>query len=91
MDGAQPNIVPVDAPPTLPPGRTTIHDRAGGHAQECDRELWQLGIRDGDSYDLWGDSHSLRHGISLRTASNRIPTKSAAGPIIRGNGSEAIP
>ncbi len=52
MDGAQPNIVPVDAPPTLPPGRTTIHDRAGGHVQECDRELWQLGIRDGDSYDL---------------------------------------
>ena len=45
IDGAQPDIVPIDAPLTLPPGRTTIQDRAGAHFRECDRELLRRGIR----------------------------------------------
>ncbi len=39
IDGARPDLVPIDAPLTLPYGRTTIHDRAGAHFRECDREL----------------------------------------------------
>ena len=45
IEGAQPDLVPIDAPLTLPPGRTTIHDRAGAHLRECDRELFRRGIR----------------------------------------------
>ncbi len=42
---AQPDLVPLDAPLTLPPGRTTIHDRTGEHFRACDREMQRLGIR----------------------------------------------
>ena len=42
---ARPDIVPIDAPLTLPPGRRTIHDRSGEHLRPCDRELQKLGIR----------------------------------------------
>ncbi len=42
---ANPDLVPIDAPLTLPPGRTTIHDRAGEHFRPCDREMQRLGIR----------------------------------------------
>lgn len=42
---AQPDIVPIDAPLTLPRGRTTIQDRSGEHFRECDRELLRRGIR----------------------------------------------
>jgi predicted nuclease with RNAse H fold len=42
---AQPDLVPIDAPLTLPPGRTTIHDRAGAHFRACDLELLRRGIR----------------------------------------------
>ena len=42
---AQPDIIPIDAPLTLPPGRATIQDRAGEHFRECDRELLRRGIR----------------------------------------------
>jgi predicted nuclease with RNAse H fold len=45
IDGARPELVPIDAPLTLPPGRMTIHDRAGAHFRECDRELLRRGIR----------------------------------------------
>ena len=40
-----PSLVPIDAPLTLPDGRTTIHDRAGGHFRPCDLELRRRGIR----------------------------------------------
>ncbi|HRR40650.1 MAG TPA: DUF429 domain-containing protein [Syntrophales bacterium] len=40
-----PDLVTVDAPLSLPEGRTTIHDRSGGHFRECDRELRRRGIR----------------------------------------------
>ena len=42
---AQPNIVPIDAPLSLPNGRKTIHDRSGEHLRDCDRELQKRGIR----------------------------------------------
>jgi uncharacterized protein len=42
---ARPDLVPIDAPLSLPAGRTTIHDRSGGHFRDCDRELQQRGIR----------------------------------------------
>lgn len=45
IERARPDIVPIDAPLSLPPGRTTIHDRAGEHFRECDLELRRRGIR----------------------------------------------
>lgn len=42
---AQPALVPIDAPLTLPPGRRTIQDRNGEHYRECDRELQRRGLR----------------------------------------------
>lgn len=41
----QPDIVPIDAPLSLPNGRKTIHDRSGEHLRDCDRELQKRGIR----------------------------------------------
>jgi len=45
IEQAQPDIIPIDAPLTLPRGRTTIHDRCGEHFRDCDRELLRRGIR----------------------------------------------
>ncbi len=45
VQDARPQIVPIDAPLTLPPGRKTIHDRSGEHFRDCDRELRRRGIR----------------------------------------------
>ncbi len=42
---AHPEIVPIDAPLTLPVGRKTIHDLSGGHLRPCDLELRKRGIR----------------------------------------------
>lgn len=42
---AQPALVPIDAPLSLPNGRRTIHDRSGEHLRECDRALLRYGIR----------------------------------------------
>jgi predicted nuclease with RNAse H fold len=42
---ARPDLVPIDAPLSLPKGRRTIHDRSGEHLRDCDRELLRLGIR----------------------------------------------
>lgn len=42
---AQPDLVPIVAPLTLPKGRRTIHDRSGEHFRDCDRELQRRGIR----------------------------------------------
>jgi len=36
---ARPDLVPIDAPLSLPKGRQTIHDRTGEHLRECDQEL----------------------------------------------------
>jgi hypothetical protein len=40
-----PDIVAIDAPLNLPPGRKTIEDRNGEHFRPCDRELLKRGIR----------------------------------------------
>ena len=42
---ADPELVPIDAPLSLPPGRRSIGDRNGEHFRPCDRELQQRGIR----------------------------------------------
>ena len=41
----KPDIVAVDAPLNLPPGRKSIDDRNGEHFRVCDRELLKRGIR----------------------------------------------
>ncbi len=45
IDGAKLDVVTIDAPLTLPPGRATICDRSGGHFRDCDLELRKRGIR----------------------------------------------
>ena len=45
INRAKPDLVPIDAPLSLPNGRETIHDRAGEHFRTCDRELQLRGIR----------------------------------------------
>jgi uncharacterized protein len=42
---ARPDLVPIDAPLSLPAGRVTINDRSGGHFRDCDYELKRRGIR----------------------------------------------
>ncbi len=42
---ADPDIIAIDAPLNLPPGRKTIEDRNGEHFRPCDRELLKRGIR----------------------------------------------
>lgn len=41
----KPEIVGIDAPLSLPPGRKRITDRRGAHFRECDLELRRMGIR----------------------------------------------
>jgi predicted nuclease with RNAse H fold len=42
---AKPNLIAIDAPLNLPPGRKTMDDRNGEHFRPCDRELLKRGIR----------------------------------------------
>jgi predicted nuclease with RNAse H fold len=42
---ANPDLIAIDAPLNLPPGRKTIEDRNGEHFRPCDRELLRRGIR----------------------------------------------
>ncbi|MGA9364755.1 MAG: DUF429 domain-containing protein [Bacteroidota bacterium] len=42
---ADPDLIAIDAPLNLPPGRKTIEDRNGEHFRPCDRELLRRGIR----------------------------------------------
>ena len=39
------DLIPIDAPLSLPPGRQSIHERTGEHFRPCDRVLQQRGIR----------------------------------------------
>ena len=41
----KPQIIAVDAPLSLPPGRKTLEERNGAHLRACDRELLTRGIR----------------------------------------------
>lgn len=40
-----PEVVAIDAPLSLPPGRKSLEERTGAHLRECDRELLKRGIR----------------------------------------------
>jgi predicted nuclease with RNAse H fold len=42
---ATPDLVAIDAPLNLPPGRKSMDDRNGEHFRPCDRALRQRGIR----------------------------------------------
>jgi predicted nuclease with RNAse H fold len=42
---ANPDLVVIDAPLHLPPGRKSLEDRNGEHFRPCDRELLRRGIR----------------------------------------------
>jgi predicted nuclease with RNAse H fold len=39
IDESKPQVIAIDAPLSLPPGRKTIEDRSGVHLRESDREL----------------------------------------------------
>ncbi len=41
----RPDLVVIDAPLHLPPGRRSLEDRNGEHFRPCDRELLRRGIR----------------------------------------------
>lgn len=45
VEAARPELVAIDAPLSLPPGRKSIEDRTGEHFRSCDRELLRRGIR----------------------------------------------
>jgi uncharacterized protein len=40
-----PQVVAIDAPLCLPPGRRTIEERTSNHLRESDRELLKMGIK----------------------------------------------
>lgn len=42
---AEPALVAIDAPLSLPPGRKSIEERTGAHLRECDRELLKRRIK----------------------------------------------
>ncbi len=42
---ALPKIVAIDAPLTLPPGRTSMEERNKIHLRECDKELLRRGTK----------------------------------------------
>ncbi|MGB2867957.1 MAG: DUF429 domain-containing protein [Bacteroidota bacterium] len=70
IDAAGPDLIAVDAPLNLPPGRRTIEDRNGEHFRPCDRELLKRGIR---FFPITlGPMRSLTiRGISLKKRLNR--------------------
>jgi predicted nuclease with RNAse H fold len=45
INSARPDIIAIDAPLNLPPGRKSIEERTGEHFRPCDRELLKRGIR----------------------------------------------
>lgn len=45
VDRVHPNLVAIDAPLNLPPGRKSMDNRNGEHFRPCDRELLKRGIR----------------------------------------------
>ncbi len=45
VERARPDLVAIDAPLNLPPGRKSLEERNGEHFRPCDRELLRRGIR----------------------------------------------
>ncbi len=69
-----PDIIAVDAPLNLPPGRKSLEDRNGEHFRPCDRELLRRGIR---FFPITlGPMRSLTNrGILLKRKFNRMKFK----------------
>jgi uncharacterized protein len=42
---ANPQVILIDAPLSLPPGRKTLEERTGNHLRESDRALLNMGIK----------------------------------------------
>ena len=42
---SKPQVIAIDAPLSLPPGRKSLEERTGVHLRDCDRELLKRGIR----------------------------------------------
>lgn len=68
---SEPDIIAIDAPLNLPPGRKTLEDRNGEHFRPCDRELLRRGIR---FFPITlGPMRSLtKRGILLKTRLHRL-------------------
>jgi predicted nuclease with RNAse H fold len=45
IEESEPEIVAIDAPLSLPPGRESIEQRTNVHLRECDKELLRRGIK----------------------------------------------
>jgi predicted nuclease with RNAse H fold len=45
IEKSPPDLIAIDAPLNLPPGRKSMDDRTGEHFRSCDRELLKRGIR----------------------------------------------
>jgi predicted nuclease with RNAse H fold len=45
VEEIRPELVAIDAPLSLPPGRKTIEDKSGAHLRESDRQLLKNGIK----------------------------------------------
>ncbi len=45
IEAANPNVIAIDAPLSLPPGRKSIDERTSVHLRESDRELLRRGIK----------------------------------------------
>jgi uncharacterized protein len=71
---SHPDIIAIDAPLNLPPGRKSIDDRNGEHFRPCDRELLRRGIR---FFPITlGPMRSLtKRGISLKRKFSRMRYK----------------
>jgi predicted nuclease with RNAse H fold len=71
---SKPDVIAIDAPLNLPPGRKTIEDRNGEHFRPCDRELHRRGIR---FFPITlGPMRSLtKRGILLKKRFNRLGFK----------------
>jgi uncharacterized protein len=74
VKASKPDIIAIDAPLNLPPGRKTIEDRNGEHFRPCDRELHRRGIR---FFPITlGPMRSLtKRGILLKKRFNRLGFK----------------
>ena len=65
-----PDLIAIDAPLNLPPGRKTLEERNGEHFRPCDRELLKRGIR---FFPITlGPMRSLtKRGIAIKTKLKR--------------------
>lgn len=63
---SKPDVIAIDAPLSLPPGRTSIEERTDIHLRKCDRELLKRGIKI-LPITLGGMRKLTQRGIRLRS------------------------